>query len=64
MNDIYLKDEFEKNNIIEKLTEISEKISDSLEKPIGEVDKNEELKLYYQQLLCGMKLSVGSRYGI
>ena len=31
MNDIYLKDEFEKNNIIEKLTEISEKITDSLE---------------------------------
>lgn len=62
MNDIYLKEEFDKNHIIEKLSQISEEITDSLEKPIEEVDKEKEL--YYRQLLCGMKLSIVGRYGI
>lgn len=63
MTDIYLRDEFNKSKIVDRLTEISEKLCDELEKPIEEADKKKELDLYYQQLVCGMKYNIGTKYG-
>lgn len=61
MNDIYkyINDEFDRRNVIDKISEISKELEEEELKPIEEQDKEKRLKLINRQFMEGLKLSTG-----
>lgn len=53
----YNKD-FDKSEIINKISDLSEQIKKEQTKDNNEYNKEKELELFYAQLIQGMKLSV------
>lgn len=53
----YNKD-FDKSEIINKISDLSEQIKEEQTKDNDEYNKEKELELFYAQLIQGMKLSV------
>ncbi len=61
MTDIYkYSDEFELNNVIDRINCLSEEISKEQAKPINERDLDKERELRYAQFIQGLKLSTGN----
>ena len=61
MNDIYkyINNEFDRRNVIDKISEISKELEEEELKPIEEQDKEKRLKLINRQFMEGLKLSTG-----
>ena len=61
MKDIYkyINDEFDRRNVIDKISEISKELEEEELKPIEEQDKEKRLKLINRQFMEGLKLSTG-----
>ena len=57
MNDIYkyINDEFDRRNVIDKISEISKELEEEELKPIEEQDKEKRLKLINRQFMEGLK---------
>lgn len=53
-------DEFELNNVIDRINCLSEEIAKEQAKPINERDLNKERELRYAQFVQGLKLSTGN----
>jgi hypothetical protein len=61
MNDIYkyINDEFDRRNVMERISEISREIEEEQTKPQDEQDNEKRLRLINRQFMEGLKLSTG-----
>jgi len=61
MTDIYnYSEEFEVNNVIDRINCLSEEIAKEQSKPFEERDLDKERELRYAQFIQGLKLSTGN----
>lgn len=61
MDNIYVyQDDFERNNVIDRVNCIADKLAEEQSKPVDERDFDKERELIYAQFIQGLKLSTGN----
>lgn len=61
MDNIYVyQDDFERNNVIDRVNCIADKLAEERNKPVDERDFDRERELIYAQFIQGLKLSTGN----
>lgn len=61
MDNIYVyQDDFERNNVIDRVNCIADKLAEEQNKPVDERDFDKERELIYAQFIQGLKLSTGN----
>lgn len=62
MDDIYNRDEFSADAIINDINVIAEELENERNKPDEERNKDREMELIYAQFLRGLRLSTGMTF--
>ena len=62
MNDIYLYNEYSKENVLNKHSILQEELLDEQNKSQEERSKEKEFKIIYKQFINGLKLSTRNNF--